>query len=464
MRKTISLLLLTVIYLGLFAPIVSEVRAQKTSPRPVKPMMNQNLSDGFQFRLSEGEEGAEKREKQPLAATDPLSPNATDSLLKRMPAIKPEADDQADFRKREGTLPAPKTGRQIPVKFPAPEQRELGSLDPAKTPLEVVRFSPEGAVELAPDLSVTFSQPMVAVTSQEQAAERAPVELQPQVEGRWRWLGTKTLMFDTTKRFPMATRFTARIAAGTRAATGQALQKDVTWTFTTPAPKVEQMIPQNQVTRRDALMFVAFDQEINPEAVLRAMKVTGGGKPVAVRLATQEEIDADSQISYYAKQAQPKRWLAFRAVTNEGLTENALPADAAITVNIAKGTPSAEGPLVTDKDQSYGFRTFGAMKFQGGWCGYQGSKTCSPFDVWYMQFTNQIDAANFKKEMVRVEPAVEGLNIYPAGNYIYFQGYKKGRTSYKITVDGALRDVYGQSLVNAASATIKGRRSPSPGT
>jgi len=41
-------------------------------------------------------------------------------------------------------------------------------------------------VPLAPDLSVTFSQPMVAVTSQEQAAEYAPVELTPQVEGHWR--------------------------------------------------------------------------------------------------------------------------------------------------------------------------------------------------------------------------------------------------------------------------------------
>jgi len=35
------------------------------------------------------------------------------------------------------------------------------------------------------------------------------VELTPQVEGKWRWLGTKTLMFDTTKRFPMATKFSS---------------------------------------------------------------------------------------------------------------------------------------------------------------------------------------------------------------------------------------------------------------
>ena len=96
---------------------------------------------------------------------------------------------------------------------------------------------------------------MVAVTSQEEAAKYAPVELTPQVEGRWRWLGTKTLMFDTTKRFPMATKFTARVPAGTKSATGQTLQKDVVWTFTTPPPKVETMIPNGGITRRDALMY-----------------------------------------------------------------------------------------------------------------------------------------------------------------------------------------------------------------
>ncbi len=67
----------------------------------------------------------------------------------------------------------------------------------------------------------------------------------------------------------MATKFTAACPAGTKSATGQSLAKDVIWTFTTPPPKVEQMIPQNQIVKRDALMFVSFDQEINPESVLR---------------------------------------------------------------------------------------------------------------------------------------------------------------------------------------------------
>lgn len=417
--------------------------------------MNIDLPNGLQFRLSEGVEGAETREKTPPASGDALSESETGNLLKRIPPIKVDEDDQTDFAKRIGTLPAPKTGNKIPVKFPSDEQRNLPNYDTSKQKLEVVRFSPEGEVKLAPDLTLTFSQPMVAVTSQEEAAKYVPVELSPAVEGKWRWLGTKTLMFDTTKRFPMATKFTARVPAGTKSATGQTLQKDFVWTFTTPPPKVETMIPQSQITRRDALMYISFDQQINPEQVLKTISVTGAGKKLPIRLATQAEIDADGSISYYAKQAQPGRWLAFRAINSDGLTENALPAASGISVTVEKGTASAEGPLTTTAAQGFGFQTFSAFKFGKAICSYEGNPKCSPFDQWYLEFNNPIDASKFAKEMVKIEPAIENVNIYPSGNYIYVQGYKKGRTTYKITVDGAIKDTFGQTLGQPATATIK---------
>jgi alpha-2-macroglobulin len=453
MRKTVSFLLIFAIYLGMFAPMALEVSAQQASVKTIQKYMSET-PQGLKFRLSEGVEGAENREKQPTAKGDALTEGETSSLLKRIPEIKTDGDDQKDFNKRAGTLPPPKTGKMIPVKFPATEQRDVLNIDQSKQALQVLRFSPEGEISLAPDLSVTFSQPMVAVTSQEQAAQIVPVQLTPNAEGKWRWLGTKTLMFDTTKRFPMATKFTARVPAGTKAATGQILQKDVTWSFTTPPPKVEQMIPANQTTRRDALMFISFDQEVSPEAVLRTITVNGGGKKLPTRLATPAEIDADGSISYYSKQAQPKRWLAFRVVNSDGLAENALPADAAITVTVNKGTPSAEGPLTTIKDQSYSFRTFGAMKFTGGYCGWRENKKCSPSETWYLEFTNEIDSSKFTKDMVKVEPAVEGLSIYPSGNFIYLQGYKKGKTTYKVSVDNRVKDVYGQTVIAPGTATI----------
>ena len=453
MKKLVSWVLLLTIYLGYIAPVYLTANAQVIGKAMNEKM--KDVPDGLKFRLSEGVEGAEARVKQQLAATDPLSENDTNGLLKRIPEIKTATDDKTEFAKRIGTLPAPKTGNKIPVKFPSDEQRAVLNVNPSTDALQVIRYSPEGEIPLAPDLSVTFSQPMVAVTSQEEAAKYMPVELSPQVEGNWRWLGTKTLMFDTTKRFPMATKFTARVPAGTRSATGQATAKDVLWTFTTPPPKLETMIPNGGTTRRNALMYAQFDQEIDPEAVLRTTTVTGGGKRLPIRLATQAEIDADSSISYYSKQAQPKRWLAFRAVTNEGLTENALPSASSIVVTFDKGTASAEGPLTTVKPQSFSYSTFGPMTFNGGWCGWRDNKNCSPFETWYLEFSNSIDAAKFAKESIKIEPAIDGLNIYPSGNYVYLQGYKKGSTTYKITIDASIADIYGQLLSKPGTAMIK---------
>ncbi len=364
MSKTkifVSWILFISMYVSLLAPFAAF--GQKISGKPINQKNMDNVPNGFSFRLSEGEEGAETRVKPTPAATDPLSEGETSNLLKRIPEIKPEQDDKTDFAKRIGTLPPPKTGTKIPVKFPSDEDRALPTTDGAKTALEVIRFSPEGEVNLAPDLSVTFSQPMVAVTSQEEAAQTVPVQFSPPAEGKWRWLGTKTLMFDTTTRFRMATKYIARVPAGTKSATGQALQKDVTWTFTTPPPKVEQMIPANQTTRRDAVMFVSFDQQINPAEVLKTITVSGKGKKLPIRLATEDEIKQDPSVPYYVSQAQPNRWLAFRALNAEGGTVDALPADSPITVSIDKGTASAEGPLKTEKAQAYSFRTFGAMKY-----------------------------------------------------------------------------------------------------
>src|SRR5213083_1222084 len=107
MKKLTAWLLLLSVYVGMIAPaapaqVISKAMDQKL----------QNVPDGLKFRLSEGVEGAEKREKAQLPSTDALSdPN---SLLRRLPAIKSDPNDQTDFAKRVGSLPAPKTGNRIP--------------------------------------------------------------------------------------------------------------------------------------------------------------------------------------------------------------------------------------------------------------------------------------------------------------------------------------------------------------
>ncbi|MBP7415537.1 MAG: hypothetical protein KA831_02705, partial [Pyrinomonadaceae bacterium] len=110
MKKLISWFVVIAIYLSYIAPASLVAHGQvlgKTMEQKQK-----DLPAGLKFRLSEGVEGAEQREKQALAATDPLSEGDASNLLKRIPEIKPATDDKTEFAKRIGSLPAPKTGNR----------------------------------------------------------------------------------------------------------------------------------------------------------------------------------------------------------------------------------------------------------------------------------------------------------------------------------------------------------------
>ena len=56
---------------------------------------------------------------------------------------------------------------------------------------------------------------MVALDSHEGLAHHAvPVRLTPQPPGEWRWVGTRTLLFEPEGRFPMATGYRVEVRAG----------------------------------------------------------------------------------------------------------------------------------------------------------------------------------------------------------------------------------------------------------
>src|SRR4051794_34998565 len=112
MRRLTAWMLLASVYFSFLTPFA--IRGQDIAM--MRETKTKDVPPGLQFRLSEGTEGAESREKQSLSPSDPLSRREASSLLSRLPSIKSEVSDETDFAKRAGTLPAPKTGKQIPVK------------------------------------------------------------------------------------------------------------------------------------------------------------------------------------------------------------------------------------------------------------------------------------------------------------------------------------------------------------
>jgi uncharacterized protein YfaS (alpha-2-macroglobulin family) len=401
--------------------------------------------------LSEGQSVVQDVAPLPVVSGEPLTGDEVARILARLPDLELELQDQVDLQLPEESPPPPRPGETVEEEFPpppvpvTPEEVEPG-------PLQVLRFAPEGEIPLAPFVNVTFNQPMVPLTTLGAlAAEEVPVQLDPPLPGVWKWLGTKTLSFEYDSaeidRLPMATEYVVTIPAGTESATGGALPETVRWTFSTPPPKMTDYYPSTDPQPLDPLFLVAFDQRIDPEAVLDTMRVSAGGRSVSVRLASENQVQADKSARRIADRAGESRWLAFVA-------EEPLPADTAVEVTVGPATPSAEGPLLTTEAQSYSFRTYAPLRIDDYGCSWYRDE-CPPLVPFFIEFNNPIDVEAYEESMLRIEPALPGATVDIVGDTIRIRGATTGRTTYRILVSEAIKDTFGQTLGEDKRLTIK---------
>jgi len=393
-------------------------------------------STGLFFRLDPGSGGGAA--VRPVVARGRLLTAAeSQALLARLQPLRTRATPADSFFFPAQTLPPPRAGRTVTEPFPPRDSLAVrpGRLaGPATASLEVIRRAPEGEVDVGAEVTLTFSQPMVPLGSvSDVAAQAVPARITPQPPGRWRWIDARTLKFEPTGRLPMATTFTVEVPAGTRSAAGTPLAIALRWTFSTPPARAIGGSPQPGPTRLTPILVVAFDQRIDPAAVLRSIRLRAAGADRPVRMATAAEIAADSLVKGLVEGQEAGRWLAFRPVAP-------LPRNAEVRVSVGPGTPSAEGPRLTTDEQFWEFRTYGPLRIENESC------SCRPGEPFFIGFNNPLDARAFRKEMVRAEPAIPGMQVTVSGPILYVSGDTKQNTKYTVRIDPALRDVFGQTL------------------
>ncbi|MBT5755257.1 MAG: hypothetical protein HOI41_09860, partial [Acidimicrobiaceae bacterium] len=346
---------------------------------------------------------------------DPLGTAGVSQLLNRLPDLETQETDQVDFNRPPDTRPRPRPGTTVDQAFPPPA--DVVAPETASGSLEVLRFQPEGPVDLAPFISVTFNQPMVALSTVSQVENaNVPISITPEMPGRWIWLGTKTARFEyepsAIDRIPAATNYVVEVPAGTTAANGAELVDDVQFEFSTPTPQVMLVTPMHDSLSTEPIFFIRFDQRIDPEAILEAIHLSADGDDIAIRLATGDEINEDTQVSSLAEAALPDRWLALRPVES-------MPTDAVIQLDIGPNVPSAEGPETSTDTSSYSGRTYGPFRLVDSRCGWDECRPGTPFSL---EMSNPIDTDSFTASMVTVEPTIPGMQIGVSWNQITIQG------------------------------------------
>lgn len=414
-------------------------------------LQQERENEGLRFRLSDGDEMVGRQSASGFQSGQVLSESETSDLLARTEPFTVEKGESASFKLRQGALPVPKTGERGAIEFPKiGEGAPKPMSDP--TPLSVVRISPEGEVGAASELFVTFSEPMVPIGSQQDAASFVPVALKPEVKGKWRWLGSRTIVFAPENSFPFATEFSVTVPEGTRSANGKTLPKTLSRSFRTSSPKVISFSPNGEGVSRSPLMVLAFDQDIDRAKALSLVRVSVAGRRLGFRSATEDEMRADKSLELRIRAGDERRFLVFK------LTEQ-LQTNIGVEVLIGKGVSSLEGPLSSDKEFRFSFKTHGPFELVSHGCGWQNE--CRPASPIQLQFSNQVDGKTVSDLVIKSDPPIVGLKVVPSYNGLTITGIKKPRTTTRLTVSGELRDIFGQTLGRSVSLNfeIGGERS-----
>ena len=412
-------------------------------------------TDGAQLglRLSEGSRSVVESETLQVVDGTPLGDADVSAVLGRLPEWQVPDTDVVDFNRPVESLRPPVVGDTLDAPFPpAPDAPSVPDAV-ASGPLEVVRYQPEGDVDLAPFIAVTFNEPMVELATLDQLDQLdVPIEVTPDIadtagiDGRWRWIGTRTLRFEVTPsgdeadgndgldRLPAATEYTVTVPSGTESVNGAELADEFSFDFSTPAVTVTGLSGLDDSTRLDPVFVATFDQRVDPASIVELIEFESGDVD-GVRLAAADEIDADAAAAAAVSRVLDGRAVAF--VPTEMLAP-----DSAISIRIGPDLPSLEGPVLNREPFTESGRTYAPLEVEGTDC----FGSCPPFASFDISFNNTLDQAQFDPTWITVEPAVPGLRVDNFGRNLSIRGATAGNTTYTVTIAADLVDEFGQTL------------------
>jgi len=311
--------------------------------------------------------------------------------------------------------------------------------------LSVVMGIPSGKVEEQDELdaiTVTFNQPMAPLTTVPRDESSGPLFFEPQLQGKYRWVGTSTLQFTPREPLPGGVTYKARVPAGTKSLFGKALEKDFTWSFETLRPQLKESLPadKQQWVRLDSIITMMFNMPMDPSkaaVAIRLISIDGKGKKADVGYDVRTASSADSKLD--------ERWRSDHVLV---LTPKApLTPGYKYRVILSKGLRAKAGELGTDDEAEFTFSVMNSFRLVRSSL----PKKHNPDDELELFFTNPVYYKDLVKN-ITFSPAIKMPDYYTDYDYdtatpeLYLKF--KAQTEYKVTISKNMKDIFGNSLPN----------------
>lgn len=328
---------------------------------------------------------------------------------------------------------APPSSAPPPTRAAAPPT--LPALPPTWPPLAPARARALTVDLVAPSrhtptLLATFDQPMPA---------GQPVTLDPELDGTWRWVGSRRLLFEPDGPWPPATSFTATVSMDTHSAAGAALPQTAGLAFRTAPATV--LAGWGRPDAAPGHLRLHFHRPFDPADVARRVHLAGPGGPHTLQL--------DPTSNAHLVVLSPPQPLPlnrrFRVVFD------------------------ADAGFVPYGGRPFAFRTPRPQRWDER-CGRWLRWPCTPDRGIDARLRNDLDPSTVRVDEVVVSPAPPDLSVGLSGRSLRVDGTWAIGSAVRVTLPDGLRDVYGQPLRGGSTRRFRIRhlrqplpRSASPG-
>jgi alpha-2-macroglobulin len=351
---------------------------------------------------------------------------------------------------------------------PAPQVVKLAPVEalPAPTlPPWISSISPTGKADNLAQIRVIFAKPVAPVQALSGAGPRevlSHVAIEPPLRGHFTVLTPRMIGFVADQALPLATRVKVTLTAGLRDLAGDALERDLAWTFETDAlqfTSLPQLKPSEDGSTPSPVglspkLRVTANAAVDPASLAAHASLAGGGDRVDVTAALEAQ-----PTPYPGSNAQELFDPSLNTWVYDLRPSRDLRRATAYALRIAPGVEPLYGNRATSDGFDGGVRTYAPLaivptprpssnsggRFAGG----------DPV----VAFTNPLDPASVAG-VVTVAPApaqVKTLaSVTDEGNAIAIDPYalEPDRT-YTATIGAGVKDTFGQTLGKGQRVTIR---------